>query len=173
MPLPPRTLAALLAVAARLDAAGVVWLLAGSAGRALRGARVRPADLDLEVDGPDAPRAAAALGFALADDADHRVRSRRAVGTVAGVGVDLTTRLAVSGADGRLEPDWAMQRRWALAVDLAGRSILVAPTEETLARALVRGDWARIAKVAAGGGPAPSAAYVAERLSSLRATATR
>lgn len=172
MPLPPRILAALLAAAHRLDGAGVEWLVAGGAGRALQGAHARPRDLDLEVEPGRAADAAAALGLELADDADHHVRSRRAVGTLAGVEVDLTTRLAVRGDGGGLEPDWEMQRRWARTVTVAGRAIATAPTEETLARALVRGDWARLAKVAAGGGPAPRAAYLAERLSSMSPSAT-
>lgn len=158
-------------MADRLGRAEVTWLVAGSAGRALLGAGRRPRDLDLEVAPADAPAAARALGLDLVDDVDHHIRSRRAQGIVARCEVDVTSRLAVTGPHGHLEPDWAMQLRWAVPVTVAGRRLLAAPPEETIARALVRGDWARMAKVAAGGGPAPRVAYLAERLSSISASA--
>ncbi len=66
-----------------------------------------------------------------------------------------------------------MQLRWATPVVVAGRRVLAAPTEETLARALVRGDWTRVAKVAAGGGSPPRVAYLAARLASISESAVR
>lgn len=170
MPLPPRTLAALVAVADRLDRAGVPWLLAGGAGRALQGADHRPADVDVEVAAEHADAAARALGFTLVRDSGGGVTSLRAGGGVAGVDVDLSAAVTV---DGLLEADWALQWAWAVPCGAAGRTMLAAPVEEALARAIVCGDWPRIAKLAAGGGPPPRPAYLARRLSSASSSATR
>lgn len=169
MSLPPRTLAALIAVADRLDGAGVPWLLAGGAGRALLGASHRPADVDVEVAAEHGEPAARALGFTLARDSGGGVTSQRAGGTVAGVEVDLSAGLTL---DGRLDADWALQWAWAVPCRAAGRTILVSPVEEALARAIVRGNWPRIAKLAAGGGPAPRPGYLARRLSAVSSSAT-
>jgi hypothetical protein len=178
MPLAPRTLAALLAVAARLDRAGVDWLLAGSAARALLGFAARPADLDLETSRDDAPAAAAALGLDLADDAGGGRASLRGRGRVAGVAVDLSGDLEVAGPGGRLAPDAALQRAWAHPREVAGRTIRLAPVEETLARAIVLADWGTLARVAAQAREAPGAvalrpAYLSARLSSATASAAR
>lgn len=169
MALPPRTLAALIAVADRLDRAGVSWLLAGGAGRALQGAAHRPADIDVEIGPDDAEAGTRALGFVLARDSGGGVTSRRAGGVFAGVEVDLSTEIAI---DGRLAPDWALQWAWAVPCRVAGRTVLAAPVEEALARAIAGGDWARIAKLAAGGGPPPRPDYLARRLSSVSSSAT-
>jgi hypothetical protein len=148
-PLPPRALAALAAVSARLERAGVEWLLTGSAARALAGFSRRPADLDLECAAADALAAAAALGLVLALDRGGGGRSLRAAGEIRGVGVDLSADLALAGAGGRLAPDFALQRAFAGEALVAGRRIPLAPVEEALARALVRGDGERLARLAA------------------------
>lgn len=170
MPLPPRPLAALVAVAIRLDRAGVSWLVAGGAGRALQGAAHRPADIDVEVAPEHADTAARALGMTLVRDAGGGVTSRRAEGWFAGVAVDLSADITI---DGRLAADWAQQLAGAVPCRVAGRTVLTAPAEEALARAIARGDWARIAKLAAGGGPPPRVDYLARRLSSVSASASR
>ena len=169
MPLPPRTLAALVAVADRLDRAGVPWLLAGGAGRALQGAAHRPADIDVEVSAEHADVAARALGFALTRDSGGGMTSLRAGGAIADTWVDLSAGIAVTG---RLEADWALQWAWAVPCSAGGRTVMAAPVEEALARAIVRGDWARIARLAAGGGPPPRPDYLARRLSSAISNAT-
>jgi hypothetical protein len=175
--LPPRTLAGLVAVADRLAGAGAEWLLAGSAGRALQGFAVRPADLDLEVPPRDAAAAAAALGVELRRETGGGRASMRARTIVARSRIDLTCDLEVEGPEGRLAADFDRQRAWAAPVEVAGRTVLLAPVEETLARALVRGDWEMLARLsgeaAAGAAVPPRAAYLAWRLSSARASAAR
>lgn len=170
MPLPPRAAAALVAVALRLDGAGVPWLLAGSAARALGGAAVRPGDLDVEVDGADADRAGAALGVALREEAGGGRRSLRGRAVLAGVEVDITAGLEVGGPGGRLAPDFGLQRAWAGGALVAGARVALAPAEEQVARALVAADWPALARIAAqaaaGGAPPPRAGYLARRLAS-------
>jgi hypothetical protein len=161
----------------RLARAGTEWLLAGSAGRALQGFAVRPVDLDLEVAPDDASAAAAALGAVLRRETGRGRSSARARTVVARSRIDLTCDLAVDGPGGRLGPDFDRQRAWAAPVAVAGRQVLLAPVEETLARALVLGEWAAIERlsreaVAGVAGP-PRAAYVSWRLSSARASAAR
>lgn len=169
----PRILAAIVAVADRLDAAGVEWLLTGGAARALLGAARRPADVDLEVDAPDIGRAAAALGFSgVRREEGGGVASLRAGGRLAGVELDVSADVAVRGPAGALAPDWALQRRWSIPLSAAGRSLLAAPPEEMLVRALVREDRRRAAKLLDGDGPAPRAAYLAARLSAAISSAT-
>lgn len=174
--LPPRALAALHAVARRLDAAGVRWVLAGSAGRALLGHRVRPADLDVEVAGEDARRAGAALGTTLRRASGRGRSSLRAGAAVGDVAIDVTADLVVEGPGGRLAPDLDAQSGAGLVARSGGLAIPLAPAEEALARAIVLGDWdalGRIAAQAAAGGAAPpDAAYLARRLSSARPTAS-
>ena len=177
--LPPRTFAALAAAAARLDAAGVPWLLAGSAGRALMGYRVRPADIDIEV-GPDGTTAAGrALGIALRRERGAGRDSLRGATRLAGVEIDVTCDLAVEGATHLLKPDFALQRGWARPIGLGGRSIWTAPPEEGIARAIVLGDWRTLARIAGqaegapGTAPAIRPGYVAERLSSATERAAR
>ncbi|WP_217914936.1 nucleotidyltransferase domain-containing protein [Miltoncostaea marina] len=174
--LPPRLLAALLAVAARLDAAGVEWLLAGSAGRALQGHARRPHDIDVEVPGRDAAAAGRALGAELRRDRGRGRDSLRARTMVAGVEVDVTCDLVVEGPTHRLEPDFALQRAWSRPIGLAARSIRTAPPEEAVVRALVLGEWAALASAAGAGGadaPPPRAAYVAARLRSAASRPAR
>ncbi len=174
MPPPPRVLAALCAAADRLDAAGVPWVLTGSAGRALLGAPVRPGDVDLEVAAADAGPAAAALGTAAAPASGGGRSSLRAATVLAGVEVDLSAGFTVEGPELRLPDGFALMARWALPVPVAGRRIPVAPPEEALVRRLVQGDWPGLARLAASPGlPPPRADYVAERLRSASSTAAR
>jgi hypothetical protein len=150
----------------RLERAGVTWLLTGGAARALAGSARRPADLDLECDAADGPAAAAALGLAMRPESAGGVRSLRARGEIAGVEVDLSADLALDGPFGRLDPDFPLQLAFARTADLAGRTVRLAPLEEALARAAVRGDHdglARLAADAPAGGPL-RLEYLARRL---------
>ena len=174
--LAPRPLAALVAVADLLARDGVDWLLAGSAGRALLGYPARPADIDIEVAPGDAGAAARRLGVDLAASTGEGRASRRGSRRVAGVEVDVTVDLAVAGPSHALAPDHALQRAWSHPVAVCGRTIRVAPVEETLARALVLGDWDRLATIAAQAAPVDAPIrpdYVALRLSAATSSATR
>ena len=153
-------------VADRLEAVGVEWLLAGSAGRRLLGFAGRPADLDLETTEGGAEAGAAALGLDVAWAREPGRSSLRAVGLVAGVPVDLSGDLRVEGPGGRLPSDFGGQRTWAEAAEAAGRRVFVAPPEETLARALVSADWTAVGRLAAAAPPgwAPRPAYLPSRL---------
>ena len=159
-------LVALAIVAQRLEVAGVEWLLAGSAARRLVGFTARPRDLDLEAGEDGAEAGARALGFELRYDTGDGRASWRARGDVAGVPVDLTGELRVEGPGGRLEPDFGLQRTWADAVEAAGHRLLLAPPEETVARALVAADWDLMARIGAAAPPgwAPRPAYLGMRL---------
>ena len=177
-PLPPRAHAALLAVACRLDAAGVRWLLAGSAGRALLGHRVRPADIDLEVPLPDAGAAGEALGLAMVAAAGRGRTSLRGSVSIAGIEVDVTAGLRVEGPHLVLAPDDHAQLSGCTLARLSDRPVRVAPVEEAMARALVLGDWAVLAKLLPPVGsdrdlPGLRGDYVARRLSSATTRATR
>jgi hypothetical protein len=154
-------------VATRLERAGVDWMLVGSAARALLGFAVRPVDLDLETSGDGAVVAAEALGLDLRYEHGRGRASWRATGRIAGAPVDLSGDLAVEGPGGRLTPDLALQRNWAQSMEMGGRRVWLAPPEETLARALVSGDWARVMRFAAQAPPgyAPRTAYLGLRLS--------
>jgi len=169
---PPRILAALVAVSTRLDAAGVPWLLTGGSARALLGAARRPADLDLEVDAPDIARAARTLGLEARPDSGGGVDSLRATGRIAGVGVDLSAGITVTGPAGRLSPDWPLQLRFASRLGVAGRRVRVAPVEEMLARALLREDAAKARRLLDPALPPPRATYVAARLSAAISSAS-
>lgn len=174
MPPPPRALAAICAVADRLAAADVAWVLTGSAGRALLGAAARPNDIDLEVAEADVPRAAVALGAVAAPASGGGRSSLRAAGVVAGMEVDVTGGFVLEGPELRLPDGFALQRGWAVEVRLAGRPVAVSPPEETLVRRLVAGDLEGVARLAATPGLPPlRAAYVAERLRSASSTAAR
>jgi hypothetical protein len=161
-------------VADRLAAAGVPWVVTGSAGRALLGAPVRPGDVDLEVAEADASRAAAALGTTAAPSSGGGRASLRAAAVLAGVEVDVSAGFTVEGPELRLPDGFALMVRWALPAAAAGRRILVAPPEETLVRRLVQADWAGVARLAGTPGLPPlRGAYVAERLRSASSTAAR
>lgn len=178
-PLPPRAHAALLAVALRLDAAGVRWMLAGSAGRALQGHRVRPRDIDIEVPHDDVADAGRALGVALVRAAGGGCSSLRAVTRIGGVEVDVTGGLVVEGPWWRLPASDVAQLSACTSAQLGDHTITLAPVEESIARALVLGDRDRVQRIASGalaGGPgvaAPRLDYVVRRLSSAIARAAR
>jgi hypothetical protein len=167
--LSPRLQAALGAVGLRLAAADVPWVLMGSAARALEGASRRPRDLDIEVRSEDAERAARAVGCELAPEMSGGWSSLHATRILAGVEIDLSAGIVVAGPDWRLDPDDALIAEWSRRVMLAGLPVVLAPPEEGLVRAIVAGDWVRLAKIAAGGGPPPRAGYVARRLAAARA----
>lgn len=160
-------------MADRLDAAGVVWVATGSVGRVLTGGAARPGDLDLEVDRASIDVAAAALGLeaGLADDGP--VRSLRAVGRLNGVEVDVSADLCVRGVRGTLPADFDLMRSWSTAVVVEGRTVLAAPVEEALCRALVLEAWGRLGRIAASAPPRVEPAYLAVRLASLSSSANR
>jgi len=160
---------ALAELARRLGSAGIDWMLAGSAARALAGATVEPRDLDIEVAVVDADRVAAALGCVLAVAQGQGWSSLRGQCILEGVEVDVSAGVTVLGPEWGLEPDEATVRAWSRSVSLEGHPIALAPPEEQLVRALVAGDWTRIAKISGGGGPPPRPAYVFRRLASARA----
>jgi hypothetical protein len=160
---------ALTEIAARLEAADVPWSLTGSTARVLMGASRDPGDLDIEVAVRDAERAGAALGCALVIDDGAAWSSLRGSCEIQGVEVDVCAGVIVAGAEWVLEPDEALAETWSRVTSVDGRMIRIAPPEEQLVRAIVAGDWARIAKLADGGGPPPRPAYVFRRLASARA----
>lgn len=148
--LPPRTQTALTAVAQRLERVGARFLVAGGTGRALLGCTRRPGDVDLEVDEPDASRAAEALGLTLRRDSGGGRDGLRAEGALGGIGLDLTSSLRVEGPHGVLEPDWTAQIEGSRRVRVGDHVLWVAPPEEHLARAIVLGDWGAIRTCATG-----------------------
>jgi hypothetical protein len=168
-------LRALPELARRLDGAGVRWLLAGSAGRALIGYAAAPRDLDVEVDAPDLAAAATALGLSARPESGAGVSSLRAVGELDGVAVDLTADLELAGPGGRLPPDFALQYEHSHAVRAGAGTVRAAPVEEALARALVLDDLDRVARIAAEGAgrarPALRPGYLARRLSAAASAA--
>ena len=174
----PRQLAALCAVADTLSGSGVRWVLAGSAGRALLGCPVRPADIDIEVPPEQADTAARAFGLTAGESSGGGRRSRRGRAWRAGVEVDITSDLAIDGPALHLPADFALQWERSHPGDACGRAIRVAPVEEAICRAIVLDDWSALAKVAAqAAGAAPAiplrASYVALRLSSATEIAAR
>lgn len=174
--LAPRPLAALVALADRLAHDGVSWLLAGSAGRALLGYDVRPRDIDIEVAPGDAETASRRLGAPLVTAEGAGRVSRRATLWIAGIEVDVTCGLEVTGPTHRLPPDFALQREWSHELTVCGRPVRVAPVEETIARAVVLDDGRRLATIAAQvtGAAVPARPdYVELRLSSAIERAAR
>ena len=168
MTLPPRTHATLIAVASRLERVGTRFLVTGGTGRALLGCDRRPGDVDLEVDEPDAARAAAALGLPLRRDSGGGRDGLRARGLLNGTDLDLTSSLRVEGPGGVLTPDWDAQLAESRRVRVGDRTIWVAPPEEHLTRAIVLGDWAAIRACATGCEGTPLRdAHVAARLAAL------
>lgn len=145
-------LSAVLAVAARLDGAGVPWLLSGSAGRALVGFSRRPRDVDVEVPEGSIDRAARALGVVPAFQEGGGRSGWRAAACVRGVEVDLTAGLTVTRVDGRppLRADFALEEEFAHTLTLARRPIRVAPVEEQVVAAIVSADWPRLARTVEG-----------------------
>ncbi len=159
-------LAVVRAVALRLRAADVPWQLAGSAALMMAGVPVRPQDVDVEVAEEGADRAARALGL---PRPVHREgggwSSLRAEGAIAGVGVDLSAALEVSGPNGTLR---AMDAGTVPGVVTAPGIRIVSPGE-ALARAIVAGSDARRDKALAALDLAPTGvraaalAYAEER----------
>jgi len=135
------------AVALRLDAAGVDWWLAGGAARLLRGDAARPRDVDVEVREDDTARAARVLGLpapALAEGGGWR--SLRSQGHIAGVAVDLSGGLAVTGPGGHLTGPQPPTRRARSTRPDGGApwpAVPLLPDGEALARAVVAGDTQR------------------------------
>lgn len=154
-------------VAARLDAAGVRWVLTGSAGRRLLGGVREPRDLDLEVAVADVPATEAALGVRFAPQQGGGVRSLRAGCVMDGVEVDCSAGVVVEGPSGVLERPDAVLRDGVRMVPFGDRRVPCGAPEETIVRALLRGDWARLAKVAGDAGHPPRLSYVSERLRSI------
>lgn len=151
-------------MALRLDGAGVRWIVTGSTARRLLGAAREPRDLDLEVAVADAGAAAGALEIDLPAAEGGGVRSRRGGGVIGGVEVDVSAGVEVRGPGGLLtRPDDGL-RDGAVACALGGRTVWCGAPEEGLVRALVSGDWARLEKIASGGGPPPRLDYVSRRL---------
>lgn len=137
--MPPHLADALTWIDERLDAAGIAWVLTGSAMRALRGFDVLPADLDLEVAAEDVAAAGAILGLPpVARESDDAVSSLRSRGHVRGAEIDLSADLTVTGSGGTVAADFAGQRQSAGAVAVAGRQIPLSPLEESIARADAR-----------------------------------
>jgi hypothetical protein len=166
--LPPPLHAALAAVAERLDGAGVDWVVSGSAGLALAGFAIVPRDLDIEVEADDAPAAAAAVGLVAARETDARVSSVRARGAWDGVELDITGGLEFHGPGGNLLADFRILLVSSTAVDVAGRTVRVAPVEEHIARSIVAGDAARLDRLADGRpkGYLVNEVYLSRRLAS-------
>lgn len=144
-------------------------MLAGSAAQALAGATVAPRDLDIEIAAIDADRVAGALGCVLAAESGNGWSSLRGRCALEGVEVDVSAGVTVRGPEWGLESDDRMARAWSRSVAVGGYLITLAPPEEQLVRALIAGDWARIAKVSDGRGPPPRPAYVFRRLAAARA----
>jgi hypothetical protein len=176
-------LSAVAAVAARLDATGIRWQLAGSAGQLLRGERVRPGDVDVEVHAHDAVGAARALGLpGPRYAAGGGWSSWRTGGLIAGVPVDLSGGLEVRGkpaASGAPAPGVlvAMDAD-TVPVRVGSGLVRVISPGEALARALVAGDAGRTAKARAslpGEGTARAAAlaYCDARRAAAAASAAR
>lgn len=137
--------------------------MTGGVAAAFHGLDRRPGDVDAECALADADAVAAALGVVMRTDDDGVVCSLRGGLRIAGVDVDMSAGLAVAGPGGRVEPDdpavWAAARE----VWWAGGPLRVAPPGECLARALARGDAARIARARAVCGPGDEA-YASTRL---------
>jgi hypothetical protein len=147
--LPPRLTACLVAVRARLDPAGVRFLVAGGTARALLGARARPADLDLEVAAADAAGAAALLGL---PPPRHRAgggfASTRAGGRLRGVRIDLSAGVTVDGEGrGRLADAFTANWHTGPRALVAGHEVRLLTLEEQVARLSVAGDEARLTRL--------------------------
>lgn len=173
------------AVALRLADAGVEWHLAGSCARMLRGARVRPGDVDVEVAEGDGPRAARALGLPPPRrQSGGGWSSARSSGEINGVPVDLSAGLTVTGPGGTLRGDHVSQVTANLvtvtevAVPGLPIPVRVVPAGESLARAIVANSDERRAKALAAlpDDPAERAAAIAyceARVSAAAASAAR
>ncbi|HRC08218.1 MAG TPA: hypothetical protein PLV41_08380 [Miltoncostaeales bacterium] len=143
-PLPEPLTAAITAVADALE--GVDWLITGSVARALSGFAATPRDLDVEVAATQIEQAAARLGLGVANMRDPQASSRRAIGAIGTVELDMTAGLTLIGPGGILPPDFDLMRQFATEATVDGRSVPVAPLEEQIVRILVSGNEARRAR---------------------------
>ena len=169
--LPPALRHALIALARRLDAADVDWVVTGSTARALAGFAVTPRDIDVELDEADVPRAAAAIGLEAARAVYEQGTSLRAAGRFSKQDVDLTGGLTVRGGGRVLAPDFELLRRFARSVVVDEHTVLVGPVEEQIARATVLSDAGRLERIAreAPPGYTRDETYVALRLAAASA----
>jgi hypothetical protein len=149
-------LAVVHAVAAGLGAVGIEWRLAGSAARMLRGASVRPGDVDIEVAAADGPAAARALGLPPPErQSGGGWSSLRTTGTINGVPIDLSAGLEVTGPGGTLQADTVPAFTATLGtvpgitLDDLPIAVRLTPPGESLARAIVAGSEERRAKALA------------------------
>lgn len=188
----------MVAVAVRLGDAGIAWQLAGSGGRLLLGTDVRPGDVDVEVALDDGPAASRALGLPPpVRGAGGAWSSWRTGGAIAQVPIDLSAGLEVrgngyvpgtspsgdAGTDGYVPGTapsgvlMAMDAR-RVPVRVGSVEVPVIVPGESLARALLSGDEARIVKSRTAlppDGPARDAAlaYCESRLAEAAASAAR
>lgn len=146
--LPPQLEGALIALAERLDAAAVEWVVCGSTARALLGFTVVPNDLDVEVDIMTADAAATCVGLTARPERDAAVSSVRAQGDWHGVALDITGGLTFHGPGGHLHADFPLMRLFAHTVMVGGRTVQVAPVEEQIARSVVAGTGDRLDRIA-------------------------
>jgi hypothetical protein len=143
-PLSEPLTAAITAVADALT--GVDWLITGSVARALSGFAATPRDLDLEVAAAQIEQAATRLGLGVADMRDSQASSRRAIGAIGTVELDLTAGLTLIGPGGILPPDFDLMWQFSTEATVDGRSVRLAPLEEQIVRILVSGNEARRAR---------------------------
>ncbi len=145
---PPQLETTLIALAERLDAASIDWVVGGSTARALLGFAATPRDLDIEVAEDATQAAASAIGLTAHRDEDPNVTSIRAQGTWGGVAIDVIGGLTFHGPGGNLHADYPLLRLFSKAVSLSERTIWVAPVEEQIARAVVAGTGDRLDRIA-------------------------
>lgn len=169
--LPPRLAAATAAVAARLAPTGADWWIASGCALRLQGGSNRPSDLDLECPEPHMDTVCAALGLTARRERGERIRSRHALGVLAGAELDVSAGLTVHGPGGVLPADDALVREWCAPRTVGGHEVLCAPPEEALVRWLAAGYWHRIAALAAAAPAPPRLDYVVRRLASSKAVA--
>ena len=152
-----------------LDRASVRWAVVGSVGRLLLGGEDTPRDLDIVVWDADVERLEALLAVRF-EPRDRPFPGRGVVipAPDGGIAVELFAASQGAQASGAAPSDtemWDHCRR----VDAGGLSVLVAPPEDALVSALIAGDWDRIARIAAAGGPPPRIDYLRSRLRAVAA----
>jgi hypothetical protein len=169
--LPDRLESALLTVAASLDGAGVAWAVSGSAALALRGFRVTPHDLDIEVVTEQIADATRALGWEAVVRVDAGGRSVGAAGTIDGAPVEVFGGFARAGENGVLPSDDPFVFLFVVTIPVGTRAVPVMPVEEYAVRAIVAGDAARLDRLTSGApfGFAMDETYVALRLAAVTA----
>lgn len=145
----PRPLhAALIALAERLDAAAIDWVVGGSTARALLGFSVTPRDLDIEVDEGTTHATATCLGLIEHREDGAAVESIRAQGLWQDVSLDISGGLTFHGPGGNLHADFPLLRLFAKHVAVNGRAVSVMPIEEQIARSVVVGAADRLDRIA-------------------------